>query len=80
MAMDNTFGWRVLATGNKSEMSVGDATLYGDMAGGFAPIKDLWKTAGSGRIRPMRQRSRRTPLSAQSFGPLWKTTRAFRRL
>ena len=44
MAMANKFGWLLLATGNKSELSVGYATLYGDMAGGFAPIKDLWKT------------------------------------
>ena len=44
MALSNKFGWRVLTTGNKSEMSVGYATLYGDMAGGFALIKDLWKT------------------------------------
>ncbi len=45
MALSNKFGWLVLTTGNKSEMSVGYATLYGDMAGGFAVIKDLWKTA-----------------------------------
>jgi len=44
MAMSNKFGWLVLTTGNKSEMSVGYATLYGDMAGGFAPIKDVYKT------------------------------------
>lgn len=44
MALSNKFGWLVLTTGNKSEMSVGYATLYGDMAGGFAPIKDLLKS------------------------------------
>ncbi|MFA5073562.1 MAG: NAD+ synthase [Nitrospirota bacterium] len=44
MALSNKFGWLVLTTGNKSEMSVGYATLYGDMAGGFAMIKDLPKT------------------------------------
>ncbi|WP_036225020.1 NAD+ synthase [Mesoaciditoga lauensis] len=44
MALSNKFGWLVLTTGNKSEMSVGYATLYGDMAGGFAVIKDLYKT------------------------------------
>lgn len=44
MALSNKFGWLVLTTGNKSEMSVGYATLYGDMAGGFAVIKDLPKT------------------------------------
>jgi NAD+ synthetase len=44
MALSNKFGWIVLATGNKSELSVGYSTLYGDMVGGFAPIKDLFKT------------------------------------
>jgi NAD+ synthase (glutamine-hydrolysing) len=44
MAMSNKFGWLVLTTGNKSELSVGYATLYGDMAGGFAVIKDVPKT------------------------------------
>ena len=44
MALSNKFGWLVLATGNKSEMSVGYATLYGDMAGGFAVLKDVLKT------------------------------------
>ena len=44
MAVSNKFGSLVLATGNKSEYAVGYATLYGDMAGGFAPIKDVPKT------------------------------------
>ncbi|MGH7885706.1 MAG: NAD+ synthase [Thermodesulfobacteriota bacterium] len=44
MALSNKFGWLVLTTGNKSEMSVGYSTLYGDMAGGFAVIKDVPKT------------------------------------
>jgi len=44
MALSNKSGWLVLTTGNKSEMSVGYATLYGDMAGGFAVIKDVPKT------------------------------------
>jgi NAD+ synthase (glutamine-hydrolysing) len=44
MAFSNRFGWLVLATGNKSEYAVGYSTLYGDMAGGFAPIKDVPKT------------------------------------
>jgi NAD+ synthase (glutamine-hydrolysing) len=43
MALSNKFGWLVLATGNKSELSVGYATLYGDMAGGFAVLKDVYK-------------------------------------
>ena len=44
MALSNKFGWLVLTTGNKSEMAVGYSTLYGDMAGGFAVIKDVAKT------------------------------------
>jgi len=44
MALSNKFGWLVLTTGNKSELSVGYATLYGDMAGGFSVIKDVPKT------------------------------------
>lgn len=44
MALSNKFGWLVLTTGNKSECSVGYATLYGDMAGGFSVIKDVPKT------------------------------------
>ncbi|MFM7617056.1 MAG: NAD+ synthase [Actinomycetes bacterium] len=44
MALSNKFGWLVLTTGNKSEMATGYSTLYGDMAGGFAVIKDVPKT------------------------------------
>jgi NAD+ synthase (glutamine-hydrolysing) len=44
MALSNKFGWLVVATGNKSELAVGYATLYGDMAGGFALLKDVFKT------------------------------------
>src|SRR5947209_13086787 len=44
MALSNKFGWMVLATGNKSEMAAGFATLYGAMAGGFAVLKDVRKT------------------------------------
>ena len=44
MALSNKFGWLVVSTGNKSEMAVGYATLYGDMVGGFALIKDVFKT------------------------------------
>ena len=44
MALSNARGWLVLATGNKSELSVGYSTLYGDLAGGFALIKDIYKT------------------------------------
>ena len=44
MALSNKFGWLVLTTGNKSEVSVGYCTLYGDTAGGFAVLKDVYKT------------------------------------
>ena len=44
MGLSNEFGWLVLATGNKSEVSVGYCTLYGDMVGGYSPIKDIYKT------------------------------------
>ena len=44
MALSNKFGWLVVATGNKSELSVGYSTLYGDLAGGFALLKDVYKT------------------------------------
>src|SRR5689334_16779281 len=44
MALSNKFGWLVLTTGNKSEISVGYSTLYGDTAGGFAVLKDVYKT------------------------------------
>ena len=44
MALSNKFGWLVLTTGNKSELATGYCTLYGDMAGGFAVIKDVPKT------------------------------------
>ena len=44
MTLSNKFGWLVLTTGNKSELAVGYSTLYGDTAGAFSVIKDLWKT------------------------------------
>ncbi len=44
MALSNKFGWLVIATGNKSELSVGYSTIYGDLAGGFALLKDVYKT------------------------------------
>ena len=44
MAVSNKFGEMLLTTGNKSEVAVGYATIYGDMAGGYNPIKDLYKT------------------------------------
>jgi NAD+ synthase len=44
MALSNKFGWMVVSTGNKSEMSAGYATLYGDMCGGYSVLKDVYKT------------------------------------
>ena len=44
MALSNSFGWLVVSTGNKSELAVGYSTLYGDMVGGFALLKDVYKT------------------------------------
>ena len=65
MALSNKFGWLVLTTGNKSEIGVGYSTLYGDMAGGFAVIKDVPKTlvyrlvdAATRRDEPHRSRAR----------------------
>jgi NAD+ synthase (glutamine-hydrolysing) len=58
MALSNKFGWLVLTTGNKSEMSVGYSTLYGDSAGGFAVIKDVPKLLV---YRLVRERAHRDP-------------------
>jgi NAD+ synthase (glutamine-hydrolysing) len=44
MGLSNTYGWLVVSTGNKSELAVGYSTLYGDMVGGFALLKDVFKT------------------------------------
>jgi NAD+ synthase (glutamine-hydrolysing) len=59
MALSNKHGWLVLTTGNKSEMSVGYATLYGDMAGGFAAIKDVPKTLVYELVRYRNERAER---------------------
>ena len=65
MAVSNKFGSMLLTTGNKSEMSVGYATLYGDMCGGYSVLKDLYKTevyalaAWRNRCRARRARSGR---------------------
>jgi len=59
MALSNKFGWLVLTTGNKSELAVGYCTLYGDMAGGFAVIKDVPKTLVYPLCRHRNARSRR---------------------
>ena len=68
MAISNKFGLIVVTTGNKSEMSVGYATLYGDMNGGFNPIKDLYKTEV---FRLARLRNAWTPQGARGrMGPI----------
>jgi NAD+ synthase (glutamine-hydrolysing) len=59
MALSNKFGWLVVATGNKSELSVGYATLYGDMAGGFALLKDVFKTDVFRLARHLNERAAR---------------------
>ena len=65
MALSNKFGWLPLATGNKSEMSVGYATLYGDMAGGFALIKDVPKTLVFELVRRRNERDATAPVPAE---------------
>jgi NAD+ synthase (glutamine-hydrolysing) len=64
MALSNKFGWLPLATGNKSELSVGYATLYGDMAGGFALLKDVYKTDVFRLARHLNDRARRELIPA----------------
>ena len=59
MALSNKFGWLLIATGNKSELSVGYATLYGDMAGGFALLKDVYKTDVFRLARHLNERAAR---------------------
>jgi len=78
MALSNKFGWLVLTTGNKSEMSVGYSTLYGDSAGGFGPLKDVLKTlvwelarwrnaeaVSAGQVPPIPENSITKPPSAE---------------
>jgi NAD+ synthase (glutamine-hydrolysing) len=64
MALSNKFGWLPLATGNKSELSVGYATLYGDMAGGFALLKDVYKTDVFRLARHLNERAARELIPA----------------
>ena len=69
MALSNKFGWLVLTTGNKSEISVGYSTLYGDMAGGFAVLKDVLQDPGLPRWRATAtRRGAGHPASARSRG------------
>jgi NAD+ synthase (glutamine-hydrolysing) len=64
MALSNKFGWLVVATGNKSELSVGYSTLYGDMAGGFALLKDVFKTDVFRLARHLNERAERELIPA----------------
>jgi NAD+ synthase (glutamine-hydrolysing) len=73
MALSNKFGWLVLTTGNKSEMSVGYSTLYGDTAGGFAVIKDCPKRLV---YRLVKERSRRDETSPVPEGILTRAPSA----
>ncbi|MFQ5897543.1 MAG: NAD+ synthase [Candidatus Methylomirabilia bacterium] len=67
MALSNKFGWLVLTTGNKSEISVGYCTLYGDMAGGFAVIKDVPKTLVYRLARHVNSRADRAVIPESVF-------------
>jgi len=67
MALSNKFGYLVLTTGNKSEISVGYATLYGDMAGGFAVIKDVFKTMVYRIARYVNERAGKEIIPARIF-------------
>jgi NAD+ synthase (glutamine-hydrolysing) len=64
MALSNKFGWLLVATGNKSELAVGYATLYGDMAGGFALLKDMFKTDVFRLARHLNERAGRELIPA----------------
>ena len=67
MALSNKFGWLLVATGNKSELSVGYATLYGDMAGGFALLKDVYKTDVFRLARHLNERAGRELIPATTI-------------
>jgi NAD+ synthase (glutamine-hydrolysing) len=67
MALSNKFGWLLVATGNKSELSVGYATLYGDMAGGFALLKDVFKTDVFRLARYLNERAGRELVPASTI-------------
>ena len=67
MALSNKFGWLVLTTGNKSEISTGYSTLYGDMAGGFAVLKDVYKTMAYKLARHRNSRSSPPPIPERTL-------------
>jgi NAD+ synthase (glutamine-hydrolysing) len=67
MALSNTFGWLVVSTGNKSELAVGYSTLYGDMVGGFALLKDVLKTDVFRLARYLNERAARELIPASTI-------------
>ena len=67
MALSNTYGWLVVSTGNKSELAVGYATLYGDMVGGFALLKDVFKTDVFRLARSLNERAGRELVPATTI-------------
>jgi NAD+ synthase (glutamine-hydrolysing) len=67
MALSNTFGWLVVSTGNKSELAVGYSTLYGDMVGGFALLKDVFKTDVFRLARHLNERGGREVIPASTI-------------
>ncbi|MDQ6963648.1 MAG: NAD+ synthase, partial [Mariprofundales bacterium] len=69
MAIANKTGRMLLTTGNKSEMAVGYATLYGDMAGGFAPLKDLYKTDVYRLAKALNRQQERIPIDSITKPP-----------
>jgi len=67
MALSNTFGWLVVSTGNKSELAVGYSTLYGDMVGGFALLKDVFKTDVFRLARHLNERAGRDVIPSSTI-------------
>jgi NAD+ synthase (glutamine-hydrolysing) len=67
MALSNTYGWLVVSTGNKSELAVGYSTLYGDMVGGFALLKDVFKTDVFRLARHLNERAGRELIPASTI-------------
>ena len=74
MAISNEFNWLVLTTGNKSEMAMGYCTLYGDMCGGFALIKDVPKTTVFDLCRWRNEQSEVIPPEIINRPPICRTT------
>jgi NAD+ synthase (glutamine-hydrolysing) len=68
MALSNTYGWLVVSTGNKSELAVGYSTLYGDMVGGFALLKDVFKTDVVRLARHLNEQAGRELVPATTIG------------